>query len=225
MSRSFSGNTDHLDNSSPAVTAVPLTISAWLKFGSTGNQILVTVGVSGTGLNYFDIGQANAAAPIATTFDGVAGSSASSTFTMDTGVWHCLTAVYVSATSRAIYVDGTNKGTNAVSRVPAGINATRISGTLAATPVNPILTAGLMAHVAIWNTALSDSEVALLATLAPTLVRPESLLEYWPLNNGQSPEPSYGVSPHQLSVTGTGYSTDNPVLTYTTVPLLGQMAA
>ncbi|KKK59939.1 hypothetical protein LCGC14_3029330, partial [marine sediment metagenome] len=39
-----------------------------------------------------------------------------------------------------------------------------------------------IAEVAIWNVALSNAEVALLAKgFSPLLIKPESLVSYWPL--------------------------------------------
>lgn len=51
---------------------------------------------------------------------------------------------------------------------------------------------GRVAEAAIWNVALTASEVAALAKgVSPLQIRPASLQAYWPLIGRQSPEPDW----------------------------------
>jgi hypothetical protein len=68
---------------------------------------------------------------------------------------------------------------------------------------------GLIAHVAIWNIALADADVLLLASGPPNNVQPANLIDYWTLNTNASPEVPL-VGANNLTVTGTLYSSSDP---------------
>lgn len=72
---------------------------------------------------------------------------------------------------------------------------------------------GLICHAAIWNVALTASEIAGLGGGAlPTHVRPGSLQGYWPLWGVDSPEPQPGPSATRTTgtLTGTSAGSGNP---------------
>lgn len=72
---------------------------------------------------------------------------------------------------------------------------------------------GRIAHAAIWNVALSDAELVMLANGAlPTHVRPSALQGYWPLHGIDSPEPSVAGATRQAgTLTGTTFASGPPV--------------
>ncbi len=73
---------------------------------------------------------------------------------------------------------------------------------------------GRLYLVGLWNIALTDSEVAILASgVAPCAIQPGSLQVFAPLDQGQSPEPNLGVGGGSGTVTGTTV-VDGPVLAY-----------
>lgn len=143
---------------------------------------------------------------------GAASSVSGNTAVISTGVWYHVAATFASATSRYAWLDGTPTTQGTTSRVPSGINQITIgceqhsSGTLA------LPWHGEIAEVAIWDAALEDSpgatpgvssEIASLAKgVSPLLVRPQSLVYYWPIVGKYSPEIDM-ISAGGMTVTGT----------------------
>lgn len=191
------------------ITAAPLTIAAWAKTSITGsNQRIAGLWTSGSTatVNTFQLLVTSANVVDAFTGDGVGSSAALSSTTISANTWFHACAVFASATDRRAFLNGGGKGTNAVSRVPSGINRTSIGvgdGSAAALPFAPSGT-GDIAEVAMWNVALTDAEVASLANaIPPFLVRPASLVAYWPLIGVHSPEINLKSNTVVQSVQGT----------------------
>lgn len=68
---------------------------------------------------------------------------------------------------------------------------------------------GDVAHVALWNVALTDDEVASLAAgVSPLRMRRDALIAYWPVG-GQSPEPDV-VGGFDLVVTNGPVQSEEP---------------
>jgi len=185
MARVGADNT-YLYNTSPVVTGLPVTMACWFKVPNlTTNFALMTLG--GRTSNVRLTLQAAGAAP----GDVVRVQSVDTTNTkrqavsstgFSVGVWHHATAVFASTTSRAAYIDGGNKGTNAASSSVSSFDALdvmveRQTGTPQGTAVDVEV-----AEVAVWNVALSDEEVAILALgYSPLFVQPLALKNYFPM--------------------------------------------
>lgn len=187
MARSFNGTTDEINVSSTPVTAVPLTIACWYNSDTqTANQTLVAVNDASAN-NQFALKLQGAAVgdPVrATTTVAGNSSNADTSVGYTAGAWQHGCAVYASATSRAAYLNGGSKGTNAVSRIPTGITEIDIgqSG-------STIFFSGLLAEVGIWDIDLTDDEVASLAKgFSPLFIRPANLIFYAPIIGKSSPE-------------------------------------
>jgi len=95
--------------------------------------------------------------------------------------WHHACGVWTNNQSRAAFIDGGSKGTGTVvSGAMANHDKTAIGASLDSS-ADAYFDGGI-AEAAIWSIALSDAEVAQLATgLSPLAIRRESLLAYWPL--------------------------------------------
>ena len=170
--------------SSTPVTGVPFTVACWYKPATvTANQVLFNIGVAGSSANmheiYFGTTSKNLFANSQT---GSVGQSSSGTNTITTaGTWYHCAGVYTSTTSRLAYVNGTAGTADTTSVTPAGLDACyigvqRFSGSFAG------YCNGDLAEVALYSAALTDAEVASLAAgYSPLLVRPQSLVGYWPL--------------------------------------------
>lgn len=117
---------------------------------------------------------------------GTAASAVTTTgFTANT--WAHVCGVEASATDRRVFINGGSKGTNATSRTPSGIDNVAIGRNGDSTPDGYF--SGDIAAAAIWNVALADADVALLALgVSPFLVHPESLVFYPPLIGRYNPE-------------------------------------
>ncbi len=204
MARTFNGSSDKLGIDTALVTAEPLSFSAWVNTTSNGlNTILATESLyPGNWANGWILFTNNFVV-WAYTASGAAhaGSFAASTASISSGVWSHCAAVFAAANDRRAYANGANKGTEATSRaVDSGVNKTRI-GVRASSEIQ--YCTGTIAEAAAWNVALTDDEVAILAKgYSPLLVRPASLIAYWPLVGRYSTEISL-KSGFGLGVTGT----------------------
>ncbi len=186
MSRAFTA-TQRLEVASTLLTAYPYSIALWVN--DTGTEttfpFLVTFYTNGTsaGGTYFTVFIDNTGK--------LAGPGVTATVTRPTNTWFHACTVQTNATSHAIFQDGGNKITSATSAtIPAGINRTSINAWNSGTNVGIV---GSIAHVAIWNVALADAEVAMLANgLSPLLVRPNAITNYWPLS-GQTLASEAGI--------------------------------
>jgi len=114
-------------------------------------------------------------------------SSAQTTTNASQDTWHHLCGVFAASDDRTAYLDGGNKGTDATDLSPDYVDLTAIGAFKDNTPGE--YCSGRIAEAAIWNVALTDAEVAILADgFSPLLVRPASLVAYWPLIGRYSPE-------------------------------------
>jgi len=107
--------------------------------------------------------------------------SASSSASYTTNTWNMATAVGTSATSRTVYLNAANSGTQTTSRTPTTpdrvcIGFSRVSG------IDTPTMAGYIAEVAIWNATLTTDELSSLykGTKADQ-IRPQNLKFYMPL--------------------------------------------
>ena len=217
MSRIFTSTTTFLSASSvPAsLTAVPLTLAAWVKFSSLGAQsVIFTVGVNGSALNKFNIRTNTSNAVLAEACDGAACSNATTVATIsDTTTWHLITGVFDATNSRSVQIDAGSKISGAGVRIPtiATSDAMRIGLSLNGFNFFP----GNIAYVAAWNIGLSDADITNLLTLSPDQVQPANLVDMWGLLNNQSPEPDSGSANVNMTVNGApGFSTDNPQINF-----------
>ena len=184
MAREFDLNaSNYLSVADAPITAAPFTMACWfLSDSATQFQSLIAIGDS-AGSDRFVLAAAGNTGGDPVQLGVVAGAGSTNTNTTtgySTGVWHHACASIASSTSRSVYIDGGSKVTTTASRVPS-VNATHVGVRVSAgTPGLPH--DGRIAHVAIWDVALTDDEVASLAKgISPLLVRPASLIRYWPL--------------------------------------------
>ncbi len=117
----------------------------------------------------------------AATGTGSEGTESLTGFTTNT--WHHACTIFASGTSRSAYIDGGSKDTgiidigNLADIDTLGIGAGIYNG-------GTILgeTSGSIAEAAVWNAALTDAEVSILALgYSPLFVRPQNLVFYMPL--------------------------------------------
>lgn len=187
MARSFSrAASDYIQaaQSLSGGSAYPFTIAAWIKtsnltdpltiasisLGSSTRRHALTVGFDTTARIQFmsDL----ATSPV----------TATSGTEVTSNTWHHAAGWVASNSSRAAYIDGTNRGTNGNSKTwTNGVD--RI--TVGAEDNNNSLFRhfdGVIAELGIWNDVLTDEEVAILALgVSPLLVRPQNLVHYQPL--------------------------------------------
>lgn len=207
MSRSFvRASSQYLRNLSAPVTVAPLTMCCWARTADvTNNKALMSIGDS-TVNNRFTLAVTPAERVTAATQGG--GSTSTATSTGAAGLiaanqWFHAAGVY-NAGSRIVYTTlqgsvTTNKVTASATRTPAGVDRV-VVGSLH-TLAN--YWDGQIAEAAIWDVALTDSEIAQMGQLAvsPLMIRPENLICYWPLQGYHSPEHNR-LGGFDLTVTG-----------------------
>jgi len=186
MSYDFDGHGDANLNVATPIAALPLTMACWFKVDTDGEgHTLICLG-NAANSEIFRLGASMDVAgdPVVFRASTSGGSQSnintSSGATLDT--WHHACAVASNSTNRAVYLDGANKttiatGTRTISAATLlAIGAQYQAGSFGAD------SNGKVAHVAIWDVALSDGEVASLAAGDnPLTIQPDHLIAYWPL--------------------------------------------
>jgi len=134
-------------------------------------------------------------------------ASSSSGYSANT--WHHVCGKFIASNDRAVLLDGGNKGTN-TGNISVGncdelsIATTRWAGT---TYTNDT---GRFAEFGLWDVALTDEEIAMLANgFSPLLVRPESLISYLPGLSGSGNERDF-IDGGLWTLTGTVGQVDHP---------------
>lgn len=211
MARSLTPTAIQLETLTAPATATPLTMGLW--FNTDFSQTLLSIRDS-DGSERFQI-QANDASNTVQAVSIAAGVQASAVTTagFTDNQWHHACGVFAASNSRSIYLDGGNKQTNTTSNTPGTVDRTRINNFTSAKSL-------LVAEAAIWNVALSDAEVALLAKrVSPLMVRADALVAYWPLIGNYSPEIDI-VGGHSFTVVD-AVAAAHPRIYYPVGPHLG----
>lgn len=222
MARIFTRATPHyLEYASAAIiSAEPLTIAGWGRSDSiTVNQVVGAIWsfeVGGSEGWRIRFSGAVASDPIEATHTqngGATGTSASATG-YSANVWTHAAGVFASTTSRIAYKDGVAGTENTtLSQTSAGIDRTLIGARYENTPAITDAFSGDIAEVGFWNVALTAGEVAALAKgVRPLLIRPASLVAYYPIMGRYSPEINL-VDTTVMTVTGAAQSA-HPLAVY-----------
>jgi len=211
MSRDFeTGSSQSLDSATVPVTDQPCTFSAWVKPESVGFlQTIVGIFDSGTANNFHLMSITGANGIAASSAAGGATATAVTAATVSAGVWAhaCTTFGPTAGVDRVAYLNGGNRVQNTTNRVPTGVD--RLSVGRNGGSGSGTFFDGLISHLAIWNVQLADGEIAGLGRgVHPLLVRPGSIVGYWPLWGISSPEQDYTRNGNDLTVTGATQAAD-----------------
>ncbi len=160
MSVNFDGSTDYYDDGSwGGPTAAPLSIAGWANTNTTSSgKGVVTVWVDDN--NYFQLLMGFGGGILMTT-SATSAQSATTAGTMGTNAWHHLAGVTANDSSRFAYLDGVESTENTGTRVPTAPDTIRLGANHTTTPGG--IWNGELAHVGVWNRALSADEIAGLA--------------------------------------------------------------
>lgn len=179
------GALNFMRHSGALITTTPLSMACWF-YPLYVNQLRYLGGIynsaSANQRNWFTLGTSSAGGVQAATADaatGAAGAVSSAAHVQDQ--WQHACGVFASASDRRAYLDGGSKVTNTTTLTPSGLNRTSV-GVQDNTAPSGSATFGYVAEFAIWDVALTDQEVGILATgIVPLMVRPQNLIAYWPL--------------------------------------------
>lgn len=190
MARLFDfASLQYLTRAAALVTGVPFTLAAWVRINDLAADSGVIV-IGDTGATNWHGMRISITTGIvhAVSRLGATNVRAESTAGVTTNTWCHVCGVWTSTTSRAAFMNGANKGTNASSCTPSGLDTTDI-GAVFTNNVHSAQARGDIAEVSAWNVALTDADVANLAkAVSPLMVKPANLLGYWPLIGRYSPE-------------------------------------
>lgn len=178
------GSSEYLEASGTCgISGYPFTFSGWVNPDAAVNGTIVCIGDNGTGnlheLRLRDPGDTDA---ICNSYDG--GSHfAKTSASYNTDVWQHVAGVWAANQDRRVYLAGGNKGTNVADSMTwqGSEDITQIGTGEFTSPSN--FFSGMLAEAAIWSVALSDAEVAWLATGIPAWwVQPANIVAYWPMH-------------------------------------------
>ncbi len=142
----------------------------------------------------------------------ISGSSITSAWSLNT--WGHFGGVFPSATSRTVYFDGSAGGENTETQDPFGGSAPdRTTVGMRVQGAEGENFSGDIAEAAIWSAALTAEEFAALAAgTSPLSIRPDALVNYYPIIGRHSPEIDL-VGGNNLTVNGAAAS-DHPRMFY-----------
>jgi concanavalin A-like lectin/glucanase superfamily protein len=190
MARRFVFNTgQYLDRAGVPVSAPPLTLSIWVNMASYAQFAGSLSNTSGN--NWFNIGSygGSPGSTVGYQYDGTNIGTAI-TSAIPTGVWAHLCAVFTNNGSRSVFLNGAAKVTDTTTVSAITVNRTMVATAYVGGSVFAPNFGGDIAEFAVYNAALTDAEVALLAAGNPaSAVRAANLAAYYPLLGTTSPEP------------------------------------
>lgn len=211
---------DFLQVNSAVVTAAPFTIVGWARTNdvNTADQGTFFLGDKDVIDQHWrlEFDTSIALNPIEMTIDdGATKIKIDTTAGVSVNVWHHHAIVEAAANDHRVYLDGGFKNTSSSNSSPTGADRMAIGQIRDSSPSSAF--SGDIAHMAIWDVALSDSEIATLSFgVSPLRVHRDSLVAYWPVG-GQSPERDIIVGGFDMVVNGTPTQSEEPPIPYSIV--------
>lgn len=240
MARSFTKNTANYLSLGTGVLnqllsgAAKISMAAWVNATSFGtgtfDNAILTCDINGTttGPHLLIAGASNQVRVHGLSVSTDAGQSADGTTTVPTGAWHHVGGVLnFSGDSNRVYYDGTQETSTAVTYANNAYTpgTATMADAIGTRDVPPGATSmqfnGLIAEAAFWVDDITTTGFAMLAKgYSPLLVMPQSLVAYWPLLGGFSPEIELCAKVNG-TITGTVAAAAHCAVLYPAPPLLG----
>jgi len=187
MSRFFvQPSSEYLETDQAVVSGPPFTAACFFRSNDlVSNQTLISLADKDVGdqSHRLLINRSVGGDPVRLQSAAGAGNVADTSIGYSANTWHHAGGIWAADNDRAVFLDGTHKGVNAVNRAPAGIDRTSIGRVGDSTPGQYMN--GDIAEVSIWDAALTDYEIYLHSIGVPApFIRPQNLVAYWPLRDG-----------------------------------------
>jgi len=187
-SRDFNGSSQYAVKTGGApVSASPFTICGWFRIDALVQQTLCALS-SGVDGHFYNVElQTNGTLRIYT--QGASGESTFTSNTVGTSAWFHIALIATSVSSRRVILNGVwaSAGVQTDNIVPGNITVFAV-GVLDFYNDNYNYTDGQAAHVAIWDSALSQAQIEALAA-GDNPLNVGTPVAYWPLSGLASPEP------------------------------------
>tara|TARA_R100000808_G_scaffold19446_1_gene42184 strand:+ start:2198 stop:3010 length:813 start_codon:yes stop_codon:yes gene_type:complete len=179
MARQFNGSSQYYTASSAPISAVPYSFGAWVRLDAAASGVddcMMLGDASSSSYEALQFNTSNGKVRLRTFAGG--GSNLGGAL-YDTDVWHHVFMVAAATDDRALYLDGGGKVTKSTDKTVTmgemSVGVRTISST-----TNYFQ--GRIEHAVVYDAALTDDEVAALASgVNPLLVRGGNLVGYWPL--------------------------------------------
>ena len=182
MAFSFNGSDQCVKADSAAVTAVPMTFSAFFNPDNITSSLSIIV-LSDKNSNQVSYALLAAGAIVKDPVRAQHGNefTASTTTGFIAEAWQHAAGSFEASNARSVFLNGGNKGENTSNTSAYLPNVTNI-GRIERAVNSPHFFDGFLSEAAIWNVVLTDSEIASLAKgFSPRRIRPQSLVFYAPL--------------------------------------------
>lgn len=206
---------NYFSRSGAVVASTPLTMACWINYSSVSvSGWALSLGNNGaSGFFGLQVAGATVGDPIRAQVQSDGGTSgiADSASGYTINIWQHIAGVFASTTSRTSYLNGVGGTPETTSVTDPTPDFTTIGNLRRSTPSTSIPAASLVAEVCFWNAALTDGEIASLAAGAsPLIIRPASLVAYYPGFDATTPMPEW-MQASELTMTGTiTTATDHP---------------
>lgn len=202
----FDGSNDFIELASAPATACPITIALWLNdTGTIGTTALCAMGNS-AGSSRVQLDTRATGDDIAAQAVNSGGSTGSALGgAVISGTWMHGAAVFTTDANRDVYLNGSHINNNTTSIALSGFNNISLGSRFSGGSRGAYF-GGRLAHVAVWNIALSAGEISTLAGGAkPNTVQNGNLVFYAPLTHGNAIDT---VTSTSLTVSGAVTNSD-----------------
>ena len=192
------------------VTAAPLTLACWGRpETATVNQMCIGLADAVTTHRWVLSCSTSQQVVAGAAAGGAEAQAGIGSWSINT--WQHFAATFESDTSRYSYLDGVQSTQNTTSVAPIGVNHLNVGSR----PDAALPFVGMLAEAAVWNVALTLAEIVSLAKgFAPSLIRPTSLVAYWPLFGNDSPELDRWNGRYDLTLFGPPDKAEHPRIYY-----------
>jgi hypothetical protein len=172
----------YLQRTQPLVTVMPVSLGCWYLPTTHGplQQGLIQITNKVSTAAYWWLATSATGAAQARSEQGGGGVNATSAGLVTLGQWNHLLAVFTSATSRDIYLNGVGPVNNATSEATTGLTDTLIGAFFNASGVGAGFANGVIAYPIIWNTALSATDALYLSQIGndPRFTAPGHIISF-----------------------------------------------
>lgn len=177
MAYQLDGSTQHLRVSNP-INAYPYTIGCWAYTNNTSQRTILTSPCSSTISGNYEYMVLDGSGKIEA--QGGGNNAVVGNTSISSSTWFHATCIISSAASQ-VFLNGTLDGSLSINQsIYSSMDRLGIGVVDRASPA--LFFQGLIAEVAVWNVALTASEIASLGKgFTPDQIRPQSLAFYAPL--------------------------------------------